>query len=326
MLSSEYDGSLGGKAGLEKESRDTEDRHSSPENVFGRCIVVYSTVICVLMLIVVARSWMVSECQLSFPAYTPPASIRGADIVARTTLTLAAGEECTYEWKGHGLRMQVPAGALELHSPPTTMTIQASLSGHYQLPDHAQLVSGVYWISFPGKFSRPVTLEVQHCTFLQSAHETAALSFVTAKCNQETLPYSFRPIAGGIFSADCRFGTIELSHFSCFAIVLWVRRMGKDGREEGREEGREVKGKGDGKRDTEGEGNEEGGQEVETGEAEERKAEGGGTVEGVGDRVDGTTAIKKQYAALTYYIPQVSPTTWLVHFPIIPDLDLCMKV
>ena len=118
--------------------------------------------------------------------------------MAKTTVTLTAGEG--YEWKGHGLRLQVPANALEPLSPPATITIQASLSGHYHLPDHSQLVSGVYWISFPGKFSRPVTLEVQHCASLQPAHETSSLTFVTAKCSQETLPYNFRPMTGGVVS------------------------------------------------------------------------------------------------------------------------------
>ena len=177
------------------------------------------TVICVLIIIVVVISCVVNECDNVNSLPPPPAPIRGADIVARTTVTLAAGEG--YEWKGHGLRLQVPADALEPLSPPATITvtIQASLSGHYHLPDHTQLVSGVYWIFFPGKFSQPVTLEVQHCASLQPAHESSSLTFVTAKCTQETLPYNFKPMAGGTFSADSRFGTIELSHFSGFAVV-----------------------------------------------------------------------------------------------------------
>ena len=193
------------------------------------------------------------------PYLPPPAPIRGADIVARTTVTLAAGEECSYEWKGQGLRLQVPADALEPLSPTTTITIQASLSGHYHVPDHTQLVSGIYWISFPGKFSQPVTLEVQHCASLQRAHETTCLTFVSARCTQKTLPYNFRSITGGIFSADSRFGTIDLSHFSGFAVV------------------------------------------------------------------SGDSSEKRQYSAHTYYIPR-SPTTWLMHFAIICDLELLLKV
>ena len=166
--------------------------------------------------------------------------------MARTTVTLATGEG--YEWKGHGLRLTVPADALELLSPPATITIQASLSGHYHLPDHTQLVSGVYWISFPGKFSRPVTLEVQHCANLQPAHETSSLTFVTAKCSQETLPYNFKPMTGGVFSADSRFGTIELSHFSGFAVVKkkTKRSQGKSDKGKGKDRGSGAEGEAEG--------------------------------------------------------------------------------
>ena len=189
----------------------------------------------------------------------PPAPIRGADIVARTTVPLAAGEGCTYEWKGHGLRLQVPADALEPLSPPATIIIQASLSGHYHLPDNTQLVSAVYWIAFPGKFSRPVTLEVHHCAALEQSHTLSSLSFVRAKCSQETLPYNFKRIQGGVFSASSRHGAIELSHFSGVGIA-----------------------------------------------SEESEQ-------------------SKHYTAHTFYIHQ-SPTTWLMHFIIICDLELLFRV
>ena len=179
--------------------------------------------------------------------------------MARITVPLAAGEGCTYEWKGHGLRLQVPADALESLSPPATITIQASLCGHYHLPDNTQLVSAVYWIAFPGKFSRPVTLEVQHCAALEQSHTLSSLSFVRAKCSQETLPYNFKPIQGGVFSASSRHGAIELSHFSGVGI---------------------------------------------TSEDSEQS---------------------KHYTAHTFYIPQ-SPTTWLMHFIIICDLELLFRV
>ena len=138
-------------------------------------------------------------------------------------------------------------------------------------------------------------------------------------------------MTGGIFSADSRFGTIELSHFSCFAIVL--NRMcsgiwggGRGGESVGMreiEEGREMErvGENEGERDIVGEGEQEAGKAVQKG-----GVEGGQGVEGIRERDDGKTTAEKQYAALTYYIPQLSRTTWLVHLPIIWDLDLCMKV
>ena len=105
------------------------------------------------------------------------------------------------------------------------MTIQASLSGQYQLPDDKELVSGVYWLAFPRKFSQPVTLELQHCADTEYPDQLSSLSFFTAKCNQKTLPYQFQPLLGGKFSTDSCYGSIELNHFSSFGI--WGREKKK---------------------------------------------------------------------------------------------------
>jgi hypothetical protein len=44
-----------------------------------------------------------------------------------------------------------------------------------------------------------------------------ALSFITAKCTQETLPYTFKTLPDGSFS-EVREGTIEVNHFSSHAV------------------------------------------------------------------------------------------------------------
>ena len=127
----------------------------------------------------------------------------------------------TYEWKDHGMKLYIPADALKPDTPSLTMTIQASLSGQYQLPDDTELVSGVYWIAFPRRFSQPVTLELQHCADIEHPDQLSSLSFLTAKCNQKTLPYEFRPLSGGTFPTNSCYGSIELDHFSAFGIG-WV--------------------------------------------------------------------------------------------------------
>ena len=146
----------------------------------------------------------------------PP--IQGADIVASTTLEVIPGRPLTYYWKQHGLRIHIPAGALQPDIPPQTMSIQASLSGHFQLPDDLELVSAVYWVAFPRRFSCPVTVEVQHCGSLEHSGQPSSLSFITAKCTQKTLPYCFTRLPGGVFSADSSYGTIDLDHFSGWAV------------------------------------------------------------------------------------------------------------
>ena len=98
----------------------------------------------------------------------PSVSIQGADNVGEMTLKVVPGEPLNYHWKGHGLRLHIPADALDPSTPPLIMRIQASLSGQFKLPDDMDLVSGVYWIYFPaGVLKKPVTLELQHCAYLE---------------------------------------------------------------------------------------------------------------------------------------------------------------
>ena len=145
--------------------------------------------------------------------YTVPA-IKGADIVFQTYIEVTPGQLFTYHWEGHGFKVHIPAGAISSESGPVTLSIQASLSGDYQLPDDRVLVSGVYWLALqpPVKFAEKATITIHHCA------ADSAISFITAKCTQETLPYTFKPLSGGCFS-DPGFGTIEVDHFSAFAAV-----------------------------------------------------------------------------------------------------------
>ena len=189
--------------------------------------------------------------------------IHGADNVGEVALQVVPGEHLNYYWEEHGLRLHIPAHALETNTPSLTMKIQASLSGQFELPDDLELVSGVYWISFPAKsLVQPVTLELQHCARLESAEQTC-LTFVTSQCNQETLPYQFEPLPGGVFTTSSDYGAVQLYHFSGVAVARKKRRR----------------------------------------------------------------SAAKQYVALTYYKQTRSiRTTWEMHFTMIPNLDLCMRV
>ena len=95
----------------------------------------------------------------------PPEPIRGADIIATTTFPVVPGRQLNYKWEGHGLELSIPEDALDPGTPSVTMSIQASLSGQYQLPDNTELVSGIYWITSSQKISlkTPATLKLQHC-------------------------------------------------------------------------------------------------------------------------------------------------------------------
>lgn len=147
------------------------------------------------------------------------------------------GIPLNYHWEGHGLKLHIPADALQNGTPPKTLRIFASLSGQYQLPcePDTELVSGVYWIHCPCEFSCPVTVEVQHCSRLENSDQFSPLFFVTAKCTQRPLPYQFKPLPGGVFSTESQYGTIEMNHFSAIAIASRKQGQGK-GRRKGKGE------------------------------------------------------------------------------------------
>ena len=144
--------------------------------------------------------------------------IHGASIVAQTRVEISPGEPLAYHWEGHGFEVHIPAGAISSESGPVTLSIQASLSGDYQLPDDRVLVSGVYWLALqpPVKLFKKVTITIQHCAFVSDGD--SKLAFITAKCTQAKLPYTFQPLSQGTFSAPDT-GSIQVNHFSGFGAV-----------------------------------------------------------------------------------------------------------
>ena len=117
-------------------------------------------------------------------------------------------------------------GALPPHLSESTFHFQASLCGQFEFPKSSDLVSAVYWISCATKFSKPVTLELQHC----AVGQTSSLQFFRAQCTQKTLPYQFQPI-DGVFTHDSDYGSTSITHFSGIGIV----RRNRDSRQKASE-------------------------------------------------------------------------------------------
>ncbi len=78
----------------------------------------------------------------------------------------------------------------------------------------------MYEIKAPVKFDRPVTLEIQHCSSINST----ALCFVVAHTTRK-LPYRFEKLEGGIFPSNYSYGSISLDNFCFVGIVRWLRRL-----------------------------------------------------------------------------------------------------
>ena len=121
----------------------------------------------------------------------------------------------SFHWEGYGLRLHVPKDSLPADMEQCKVNIRVSLSGQFQLPDgSSDLLSPVFWISAPCKFTKPVTLELQHCALTENEVVLSNLSFVFTKCSQRDLPYTFTAMSGGVFTTHSTYGSIQLSHFS----------------------------------------------------------------------------------------------------------------
>ena len=124
-----------------------------------------------------------------------------------------------FEWDGYGLKLHVSVGSLPVGVEKCQINIRASLSGQFQLPKNSVLLSPVFSISAPYKFTKPVTLELQHCALREEKSVLSDLRFVSAKCSQKDLPYRFKQLDGGVFTIHSSYGSIQLDHFSGIGIA-----------------------------------------------------------------------------------------------------------
>ena len=138
-------------------------------------------------------------------------------MVAATSFTVPT-QGAMFEWKGYGLKLHVPEGSLPGYMEECKVDIVVSLSGQYQLPENLVLLSPVYWISAPCTFTKAATLEIQHSALVKD-EALSGLHFVSATRSQKDLPYIFKQLDGGVFSAYSSFGSIQLSHFCGTAIA-----------------------------------------------------------------------------------------------------------
>lgn len=138
-------------------------------------------------------------------------NIRGVDVQQQIQVTVTNSPQL-FEWKGYGLKLDIPSQSLPSDLECCTITIKASLSGQYQFPPNTELVSPVFWLKcHPScKFKIPLTLEIQHCAPLKNS---SGLVMARALCTQD-LPYTFSVLPGATFSTYSSYGVLPLHHFS----------------------------------------------------------------------------------------------------------------
>ena len=162
-------------------------------------------------------------------------------MIAETSV-LVTKKAKTFHWAGFGLKIHIPHGVLPAGLNECRLLIKVGLSGQFALPQNTSLASAVYWLdSEPrGKFSQPLTLEIQHCV---KPNHTSKLSFVHAKCSQTHLPYALEAMKSGVFSNESVYGSVQLTQFSIvtttvpddpasevrlYRACLYYMRVGKD--------------------------------------------------------------------------------------------------
>ena len=123
-------------------------------------------------------------------------------------------------WESHGFHLTIPEGAV-----PSGVTVRvamkAILEGQFELPEDAQLVSAVYWVSASETFLKKVSVHIQHCARITSEEDAFDYKIIVGKSSQKSLPYTFQ-IRNGIFSPKSQLATISVKQF-CFmgAIRRW---------------------------------------------------------------------------------------------------------
>lgn len=144
----------------------------------------------------------------------------------KTVLVINSEEDHYFSWAEFGLNLHIPSRSLPPGFHSCTIHIIATIVGDYQFPPNSHLVSGVYWLRcIPAcKFSKPVTLEIQHCG---RQNNLSKFYFVKANLAQQLIQeqYVFHKAEGcsntnhGVFPAKSSYGFIQLESFSGYGVI-----------------------------------------------------------------------------------------------------------
>ena len=145
-------------------------------------------------------------------------SYLGAEVVGEVDLVVT-NEAMNFQWKDHGFKLHVPENALPESITEYSVNIRVSLVGQFELPENYELVSAVYWVKTPGKFTKPVVIEVQHCANFNNPNQ---LCFVCTSCIQKSLPYKYKVVNGGSFVFDKKYGVLSTTNFSGIGVAKKV--------------------------------------------------------------------------------------------------------
>ena len=153
-----------------------------------------------------------------------------------STSFIYRGEAFSFTWKDHGFKLHLPENALPPDISECFIKVRAALSGQFQFPDGAELVSGIYSIHSSHSFTQSVTVEIEHFSTTDTPEEAEELSFVVSTGDQ--LPSQFHPLKDGIFPVHSRYGAIEVPHFCKYGVTKTRKSRRSTRREEVNQEQR----------------------------------------------------------------------------------------
>ena len=144
-------------------------------------------------------------------------NLRGVEVCGEETIMVYSSHALLFTMEGFGLKFHIQEGSLPAGMEQCILQIKASLAGQYEFPENSHLVSAIFWLRCETvhKFTKPITVEIQHCARLENLN----LNFVKALCSQKQLPYTFKQLPGGNFTSHSSYGVIELNSFSGVGIT-----------------------------------------------------------------------------------------------------------
>ena len=145
-------------------------------------------------------------------------NVLGVELVGEKMLVVT-NETMSFKWKAHGFNLHVPENSLPEGIPEYSVNIKVSLAGQVKIPEGYELVSAVYWVATPGKFTKPITIEVQHCANFSDPDQ---LHFVFSIRAQKSLLCNFQIMKEGSFTLGSNYGTLSTTHFCGIGVVKKV--------------------------------------------------------------------------------------------------------
>ena len=121
-----------------------------------------------------------------------------------------------FSWNQHGINLSVPQDALPEEMEQCTIHIEVNTTEKYQLPKNTYFASPVYLIKCTPacQFSKPLTLEIQHCSKQNSFDRLCFVRSTSANLRLDIIDSGDDHIYHTGFPQQCSYGFVELDRFS----------------------------------------------------------------------------------------------------------------